>query len=83
MTDPNNDRIIKDHILGMRGEVCAVMDTIFAEISNPDRIAGATYPQLVQAMQMLMKGFADEEQAETSGRGELARILGNYFDEVI
>lgn len=83
MGDPNNNRIIKDHILGMRENVCTVMDTLFAEISNPDRIAGATYPQLVQAMQMLMKGFADEEQANADGRGELEKILGNYFDKIV
>lgn len=74
-------RIIAEHIEGMKPKVTSLIDTLFAEISSPARIEVATYPQLVQAMQTLIKCFADEEEKE-SGKGMLRDILGDYYEGV-
>lgn len=74
-------RVIADHIEQMKPKVTNLIDTLFAEISSPARIEVATYPQLVQAMQTLIKCFADEEK-ERDDQGLLGEMFGDYFEGV-
>lgn len=74
---PQDNRIIAEHVKAMRPQVCELIDTLFKEISNPERIAGATYTQLISGMQMLLKGF-EEEERERPEPGILSDILDNF-----
>lgn len=74
-------QIIREHIESMKPRVTELMDTLFNEISNPERISVATYSQLVGALQTITKTFEDEEIKERD-EGELKEIF-SYFKEVI
>lgn len=75
-----SENSVREHLQTMKSSVNDLIDTLFKEISDGERIKGATYPQLTQALQLLVKTFAEEEPNPES-QGELAEIF-KYFEDV-
>ena len=68
--------VITEYIESKKSEVCELLDSIFAELSNPERLANAPINQLSSVLSTLIDTFGENEKD-----GQKTGTLFELFDE--
>ncbi len=75
----DEDNMISDYIRKKKKDACKLIDSIMAELGNPERISSAPLNQLSSVMGTLIDKFGTGEK-DLTAEGSLATLFDDFDD---